>query len=369
MLSTEDVKSLSVRQLRAELTTRGLDSAGRKSVLHDRLSAAITAEESAEEGREREELSPTTVTDDQLAATNPARELDYHDLRTTIVSVMTETLQLLLEAARAPAPSASAQQPPVPAASCHAIVPLACEPTRMLAASTPPRLAERIRSGEFVDLSDLLPQVSGGYAGSTHSDTTMHFEMLNGGPLRLVPDGTRSRNRHVCDLATWSEAFVMYMHTILQTAPHRALELLSYQGLIIEANRRFTCEGWLDYDRQFRQAAASNPGMRWDNIDANIWQLTTSNRARPACSDCGMNHQPFPAGRCLFCRSSQTAAPSTASSTNTYKGRPICRNFQSSRCQRSNCGRAHVCFTCQGSHPANKCTAGPAKSPNSASSR
>ena len=135
MLSTEDVKSLSVRQLRAELTTRGMDSAGRKSVLHDRLSAAITAEESAEEGREREEPSPMTVTDDQLAATNPARELDYHNLRTTIVSVMTETLPWLLEA-----------QPPVPAASCYAIVPLACEPTRMLAASPPPpRLAERIR--------------------------------------------------------------------------------------------------------------------------------------------------------------------------------------------------------------------------------
>ena len=129
MLSTEDVKSLSVRQLRAELTTRGMDSAGRKSVLHDRLSAAITAEESAEEGREREEPSPITVTDDKLAATNPARELDYHDLRTTIVSVMTETLPWLLEA-----------QPPVPAASCHAIVPLACEQTRMLAAS-PPHLA------------------------------------------------------------------------------------------------------------------------------------------------------------------------------------------------------------------------------------
>ena len=106
MLSTEEVKSLSVRQLRAELTTRGLDSAGRKSVLHDRLSAAITAEESAEEGREREELSPTTVTDDQLAATNPARELDYHDLRTTIVSVMTETqhcyLKLLVPQLRVP---------------------------------------------------------------------------------------------------------------------------------------------------------------------------------------------------------------------------------------------------------------------------
>ena len=103
----------------------------------------------------------------------------------------------------------------------------------MLAASTPPRLAERSRSGEFVDFSDLLPQVSGGYAGSTHSDTTMHFKMLSGGPLRLVPDGTRSRNRHVCDSATWSEAFVMYMHTILQTALHRALELLSFQGLIL----------------------------------------------------------------------------------------------------------------------------------------
>ena len=155
MLSTEDVKSLSVRQLRAELKTRGLDSAGRKSMLHDRLSAAITAGKSAGEGQEREELSPTTVTNDQLAATNPARELDDHDLPTMIVSVTTETVPLLLEAARAPAPSASAQQPPLPAASCRAIVPLACEPTRMLAASTPPRLAERSRSGEFVDFSDL----------------------------------------------------------------------------------------------------------------------------------------------------------------------------------------------------------------------
>lgn len=179
----------------------------------------------------------------------------------------------------------------------------------------------------------------------------------------------RGKVRHVRDLATWIEGFTIFTHTLLQIAPHWSAELLSYQSLIIEASRRFTPEGWLDYDSQFRQAVANVPSMRWDSIDANIWQLTTSGKARHSCGHCGTTHQPFPSGRWLFHQSrTQSTGTFTGSSAPIFNGRPICCNFQHNRCS-GNCGRAHVCLNCQGPHPSQRCNekSGSAARPSSKS--
>lgn len=53
---------------------------------------------------------------------------------------------------------------------------------------------------------------------------------------------TQPKISKVHDLGTWMEAFTIFTHTVLQVAPHRALELLGYQAFIIEADHQMA--GW-----------------------------------------------------------------------------------------------------------------------------
>jgi len=343
------IAGLSVPQLRKELTALGLDSSGLKAQLVSRLQSSLPSPSSStqpDSEREREPRHPTN---------------DEDQLRTTIVSVMAETLPTLLASLpQPPQPTLPVSAPP-PTLSSHAPPavpppPQLAQPIPALAQPIPARLRERILSGEFVDLSELLPQISTTHSVASSQANITHFEMSQGGGLRMVEESSvRGRGRHVCDLSTWLEAYTVFLQCILQVAPHRATELIAYQSLIIEANRRFTPEGWLDYDRQFRLLAAASPTRRWDIIDGNLWQLATTGRARQACSFCGMTHQPFPSGRCLFRQSRQP--PSGAVSTDFHNGRPICRNYQLNRCSHS-CGRAHVCSICRGGHPSQRCRQG-----------
>ena len=59
-------------------------------------------------------------------------------------------------------------------------------------------------------------------------------------------------------VSTWLEAWTAYVNILLGAAPHRA-ELLRYQSIIIDANRKFFPDAWLAYDRQFRNACACDP--------------------------------------------------------------------------------------------------------------
>ena len=213
----------------------------------------------------------------------------------------------------------------------------------------PQRTRDRILSGEFLDLSELLVDPVG--LAPNPSSTGVQMHLMDGTPVRLTQEFSPKAStwRHVCDLATWLEAWTVVLHTILQAAPERASELVGYQAIITEANRKFVPDGWLEYDRQFRRAAASNPARRWDVIDHNIWQLSTTGKARTPCFACSLVHPPSAGGQCPF-RPSRATPFGGAHSSPSVGGHPICRNFNWARCQ-GGCGRAHLCLQCQGRHP------------------
>eukprot|EP00117_Sycon_ciliatum_P038502 scpid87323/ scgid28597/ len=99
------------------------------------------------------------------------------------------------------------------------------------------------------------------------------------------------------------------------------------------ANRRFTPEGWLEYDRNFHIKAAADPSLKWDVIDPNLWQLATTGPAPSACPACGAAHPLFTSGHCPFRPYRQLPGSGFASnSTSTaFPGRPVCRNFNAGR--------------------------------------
>ena len=89
--------------------------------------------------------------------------------------------------------------------------------------------------------------------------------------MRAVEEGAAcGKSRHVHDLATWIEAFMVLIQVVVNVAPQRTAELLSYQGVFVEANGRFVPEFWLDHDRQFQTKAAANPTLSWDVIELNL---------------------------------------------------------------------------------------------------
>ena len=105
----------------------------------------------------------------------------------------------------------------------------------------PPKLVDRIKGGEFIDMAELLPD---------------HIGTIN-------PSSTdKSAKQKVWWRPVTSICFNIYLSVICRTCPERIPDLLTYQMLIIEASMVYEGNAWLGYDQWFRQAATANPGTQ-----------------------------------------------------------------------------------------------------------
>ena len=188
------------------------------------------------------------------------------------------------------------------------------------------------------------------------AQNVVRFEMSVGNPLRVVEGAARGKSRHVHDLATWVEAFIVLVQVRVDVASHRTAELLSYQGLIVEANRRFMPEGWLDYDRQFRIKAAADPSLKWDVIEPSLWQLATTGRTRSACWACGAAHPPSISGRCPFHPYQQLLTPALPANHRAQSSQVDQYAAIAMQADALTIARGTIfAKVCQGRHPASKC--------------
>ena len=110
---------------------------------------------------------------------------------------------------------------------------------------------ERIKSGAFVQLADLIP-------------TRLGFK-----------DTTRSKINHrsVANISEWLQALAVYVSVIAKTQPYHVPDLMGYQVPIIEASTEYRNNSWLAYDRCFWQQVAAHPQCKWSNIDSTLWTL------------------------------------------------------------------------------------------------
>jgi len=92
----------------------------------------------------------------------------------------------------------------------------------------PPKLAKKIWQGEFVEMSELLPDKLG------QADTS---------PGSSKEEARRPRAKRVTDVLQWVECFHSYMGVIVQHQPERTQDLLAYASLIVHAARKFRGEG------------------------------------------------------------------------------------------------------------------------------
>ena len=112
----------------------------------------------------------------------------------------------------------------------------------------PEKLVSKIRSGQFVDLADLLAEI----LKIQEPEPPSYFE----GKL-LVPS-TKKRVQEITDLITWVEAFTVYTWILCSSHPSRWQDLTQYKLLILKTARQFPGKAWLHYDVAFRKDAADS---------------------------------------------------------------------------------------------------------------
>ena len=192
----------------------------------------------------------------------------------------------------------------------------------------PTHLIEKIESGAFIEMGDLIPSRLG------------------------LDDAARSKlRRSVTNISEWLQAFAVYVSVIARKQPHRVPDLMGYQILILEASNEYHNDCWLGYDRRFRQQAASQPHCKWSNMDSTLWNMAFTGQART--------------DRCSYCfslfhhsRECELASETVATSVPRYCKPPrsipyhhrlVCRQWNEERgsnCSFQNCRFEHICSLC-----------------------
>ena len=131
----------------------------------------------------------------------------------------------------------------------------------------PPKLAKRIRSGEFVEMKELLSEIC------TRGD--------------VEPEAKR-RSRHAHDIFTWLQCFgvcasVHGFHSLAMIP-----ELMAYMSTIIRTSREYAGTEWHTYDTLFRKHAALRKESKWSVINPTIYArcFTSAPRNPAKCELC-----------------------------------------------------------------------------------
>ena len=92
----------------------------------------------------------------------------------------------------------------------------------------------------------------------------------------------KPKRRIILNIVEWLQCFGTYIAIISPKQPTRVIDLLGYQGLIIQAYQKYQGDSWLGYDHHFRQQVAVTP-TKWAIVDPTLWNLAFSSRAGVSC--------------------------------------------------------------------------------------
>ena len=203
----------------------------------------------------------------------------------------------------------------------------------------PGKLVKRIQAGEFIDMSELLPEHLG-----THSGPPLYGEKED-------RSAQKRKHRHVTHILEWLQCYSTYMAALTAKHPERIQDLLGYQALILEARMEYDGDGWLGYDRRFRQRAAANPDTTWARIDPTLWNIAFAGQARATrCRYCfSLTHQ---AEECEWAppasKAGQTPAAPSSKPPNERRIQ-ICYEWNHNPdpiCPYPACKYLHICLYC-----------------------
>ena len=228
----------------------------------------------------------------------------------------------------------------------------------------PARVVEKILSGQFVDIAELLRD---NLEVERRCNTT---ESASAGP---VPTTSRPARREVPDLLSWVQCFGMFASVMASKYPEKVTQLLAYQTIIIREARRCGGGGWQGYDRMFRQQAVSSPGVDWSQLNSSLFAVTflaQQNGRGKTCRFClETDHVDV---ECALAPTApqprQLIPPQGLQGSLSHQdltpreGRPgrgssrgVCYAWNDGHCSYPYCRFRHICARCHGDHRAVRC--------------
>ena len=173
----------------------------------------------------------------------------------------------------------------------------------------PQKIKEQIWSGEFINLEQLLKKKD-----NSISKSTQNVGIAEGGNLIVRNETPKA----ISSIEIWTDAFLIYIQILIMKRPDLASSLLTYLNTIRLAQKR-NADGWIEYDRLFRQKLAQSQNPQWSSVDGELWLLT------------------------MTPQSNQTS-------------QKFCFSYNDTGyCTRHNCIYQHCCKICKGNHPALNC--------------
>ena len=186
----------------------------------------------------------------------------------------------------------------------------------------PQKLIERIKEGEFIDMSELT------------------IDHLSLSPINDTSKPSHSKRRLVTSIIEWTQCFTNYIAILAQAQPERISDLLGYQHLILEAHLEYLGDGWLVYDCRFCQIAATRPGILWARRDGDLWNMVfSSSQRKPYCQYCFASTHT--SERC----SGALDTPINEKKVSTQKPR-ICKDWNYWQRSFPSCRFVHACLNC-----------------------
>ena len=213
----------------------------------------------------------------------------------------------------------------------------------------PVRIVQQVRSGQFVDMRDLL---------GDNAAVRQHFEGVHGAlGFHVLPMSSRPRVREVTSLPSWTACFLTYLAVLTPDPTTR--KRLAYAILVIREAMRHGGQGWLDYDRLFRQQATIDHNIQWNLVHPGL-QATTilSHRSGQGlfcnlCQECDHAAQ-----QCAMIQLQQPPTRNNlATPVSRMTSRRICTSWNEGNCAYpGSCTYRHICSRCfQPSHQARDC--------------
>lgn len=280
--------------------------------------------------RETDPVSPAIQRETRQPNDEPANLLDPGDLRQTATS-----LQRLEQLGQSfPFLTSPELRQVMPTA-----VPVAHSPADGgFTPEIPAKFIRDIESGEFFELSKLLPKnLNRSNVGSDYPDNNVSFTVSASG-ISLTP----RKPQVLTNIEDWTTAFNTYMLIVVHKFPTRAGELLQYMETIRHAAKTHGGLGWCIYDHKFRYKAANCRTMSWATIDTQLWLRIFTASSEQLREDYSL----FSNGPSY----KRTGATRDGLCHSYNRGRP-CPN-------KPNCPYAHRCNRpgCGGNHPGYKCS-------------
>lgn len=213
----------------------------------------------------------------------------------------------------------------------------------------PAKLARRIRAGEFVEMSELLPEV---------------WMRKDEGE----PESKRRCGRRVVDIFTWLQCFGIYVSIRGTHLPAAIPEFMAYMSMMVRVNQEYAGTAWLNYDTLFRKHAALKRDTKWSVINTTIYArcFTGAPRNPVKCGICAAaSHDTQDCVEGLSPDMSLQQRMETVERQLTQltpRPRPpirqsgeVCNKWNREECTFPYCRHTHVCSVCTGPHPASRC--------------